>query len=233
MRALAKNIKGFNIIELLIVIVIVGILSAVAYPNFNDWRGEREVRGASVKIKNAIQAINSQVQRGMYGFVQVYLENNDNELVIVTKGMKMETLTNMVNDGASDWNNDPTSRCDTNTTGYWDHDGSIDDMLEVVEIRLEDITTSFQTGVAAVCFAKNSKWYSGAGNFLSFAGGEISVDSLFFICNRNDDFPRCFVDEATGIPNRDHDHLFLVEWSRFGNITMEKWNPPTEDWILQ
>ena len=145
----------------------------------------------------------------------------------------METLTNMVNDGASDLNNDPTSRCDTNTTGYWDHDGSIDDMLEVVEIRLEDITTSFQTGVAAVCFAKNSKWYSGAGNFLSFAGGEISVDSLFFICNRNDDFPRCFVDEATGIPNRDHDYLFLVEWSRFGNITMEKWNPPTEDWILQ
>ena len=72
MRVLAKNIKGFNIIELLIVIVIVGILSAVAYPNFNDWRGEREVRGASVKIKNAIQAINSQVQRGMYGFVQVY-----------------------------------------------------------------------------------------------------------------------------------------------------------------
>ena len=233
MRVLAKNTKGFNIIELLIVIVIVGILSAVAYPNFNDWRGEREVRGASVKIKNAIQAINSQVQRGMYGFVQVYLENDDNELVIVTKGMKMETLTNMVNDGTSDWNNDPTSRCDINTTGYWDHDGSIDDMLEVVEIRLEDITTSFQTGVAAVCFAKNSKWYSGAGNFLSFAGGEISVDSLFFICNRNEDFPRCFVDEATGIPNRDHDHLFLVEWSRFGNITMEKWNPPTEDWILQ
>ena len=85
MQALAKNIKGFNIIELLIVIVIVGIISAVAYPNFNEWRKEREVRGATVKIKNAIQAINSQVQRGMYGFVQVYIENNEAALLRASK----------------------------------------------------------------------------------------------------------------------------------------------------
>ena len=69
MLALAKNNKGFNVLELIITLVIVGIISAVAYPNFSDWRKEREARGSVVKIKNAIQAINSQVKRGLYGFV--------------------------------------------------------------------------------------------------------------------------------------------------------------------
>jgi len=49
-----KKIKGFNILELLVVIVIVGILSAAAYPNFSDWRRERAARASTVKIKNLI-----------------------------------------------------------------------------------------------------------------------------------------------------------------------------------
>ena len=233
MLALAKNNKGFNVLELIITLVIVGIISAVAYPNFSDWRKEREARGSVVKIKNAIQAINSQVKRGLYGFVQVHVESTNDKLIITTKGMKMNTLTNMVNDGASDWNNDPASRCDIASGTYWDDDGSIDDMLEVISFELENVTTNFEDGVGAVCFGKNDKWYSGAENFISVLGGEISVDNLFFICNRTRDFPKCYIDEGTGNPTRTHDNLFLVEWSRFGNVTMEKWNEGKNDWVLQ
>ena len=75
MLAQEKKIRGFNILELLVVIVIVGILSAAAYPNFSDWRSERAARAATVKIKNLIQGINAQVQRGLYAYVQVLVEN--------------------------------------------------------------------------------------------------------------------------------------------------------------
>ena len=71
MRAQEKNIRGFNLLELLVVVVIVSVISAVAYPNFSSWKKEREVRGAAVKIKNLFTNINSQVQRGLYAFVQV------------------------------------------------------------------------------------------------------------------------------------------------------------------
>ena len=80
MLALVKNNKGFNVLELIITLVIIGIVSAVAYPNFSDWRKERDARGSVIKIKNAIQAINSQVKRGLYGFVQVHVESTNDKI---------------------------------------------------------------------------------------------------------------------------------------------------------
>ncbi len=52
MRALEKNIKGFNLLELIAVIVIVGIISAAAYPKFSGWKTQREIRDASLKVKS-------------------------------------------------------------------------------------------------------------------------------------------------------------------------------------
>jgi len=58
MRAQEKNIRGFNLLELLVVIVIISIISAAAYPNFSSWRKERELRGAAEEIKNLFSNIN-------------------------------------------------------------------------------------------------------------------------------------------------------------------------------
>ena len=269
MQLQEKKIKGFNILELLVVIVIVGILSAAAYPNFSDWRSERAARAATVKIKNLIQGINAQVQRGSYAFVQVLVENTNDYLTVTSKGMKMDTLTTMINDGASEWNTSPISRCDIDDDDYWDDDGSpkiiitykeIDGIvvldaegmpeeesrtevtntkLEVAQLILGKVTTTFGPPErGAVCFSKNARWYSGAGNFVSTDlsetdGTNTSVDTILFLCTRNNDFPTCDIDEATGRPASEHRNLFLLEWSRFGEVTMEKWVIKNNDWVLQ
>ena len=103
MRALEKNIKGFNILELMIVIAIVGLISALSFPNIASWTKERETRNAAQKIITLMTNINSQVQRGKYGFVQVFvqdLKDEDDEtkqiVIVKSKGMKMNTLMTMV-----------------------------------------------------------------------------------------------------------------------------------------
>ena len=274
MLAQEKKIKGFNILELLVVIVIVGILSAAAYPNFSDWRSERAARAVTVKIKNLIQGINAQVQRGLYAYVQVLVENTNDYLTVTSKGMKMDTLTTMINNSTSNWNTSPASRCDTTTTDYWDDEGSpkiiitykknidgsdeldgegmpiIESMtempntkLEVAQLILGKVTTTFvgseaSAEIGAVCFSKNARWYSGAGNFVSTDdsetdGTKTSVDTILFLCTRNNDFSKCDIDEATGRPASEHRNLFLLEWSRFGEVTMEKWVIKNNDWVLQ
>ena len=112
MRVQDEKIKGFNVLELLIVIAIIGVLSAVAYPNFSEWRKDRETRSDVVEIKSLIEGINAQVQRGQYAFVQVDVEEGEDDgLIVTSKGMKPKTLATLLNNGESDWWAKPNERC--------------------------------------------------------------------------------------------------------------------------
>ena len=127
MRAQAKNIKGFNILELLVVMAIIAVVSATAYPQFNTWNKEREVRRSVEEIKSLMKNIFTQTERGTFGFVQVHFENTSEGLVVTSKGMTMQSLATKMNNGSDAWNNTPPSprdRCKTEQTTppYWDTD---------------------------------------------------------------------------------------------------------------
>ena len=253
MRALEKNIKGFNILELMIVIAIVGLISALSFPNIASWTKERDTRNAAQKIKTLMTNINSQVQRGKYGFVQVFVqdtispyeEDGGKQVVILkSKGMKMNTLMTMVNDGNHQWNDDNgnTKWCDADETNtdYWDDQGSIDGLVpEVGFFKFENIAVNFRNKIGAVCFSSDGTWYSGAEEFMSesAADSEVSVDSVFFLCVRKEAESVCEIGETDGIPTaaakENNQPIFAVSWSRFGNITLEKWSNSQNDWILQ
>jgi len=242
MRVQDEKIKGFNVLELLIVIAIIGVLSAVAYPNFSEWRKDRETRSAVVKIKSLIEGINSQVQRGQYAFVQVDVEEDDG-LIVTSKGMKPKTLATLLNNGESGWWVMPNERCkivDEADEAYWDEDPDpnrdqiIDlDKIEVRQIVLDNVATTWRDDVGAVCFGKNDQWYSGNGELVSSSGDDVIVDSYLFICNRSNTRSQCDIDNVTGEPTTEHDHLYVIEWSRFGNIKLEKWNKRDAEWIEQ
>ena len=45
-----KKIKAFTLLELLVVLAILGVFSAIAYPNISNWITDREVRSEAYEF---------------------------------------------------------------------------------------------------------------------------------------------------------------------------------------
>ena len=257
MRAQDEKIKGFSLLELLVVVVIIGVISGVGYPKFNEWRIDRETRSSVIKIKSLFDGINAQVKRGQYAFVQVHIKeaidtDKKRKLFVTSKGMQPAKLGNLIFDGTSTWWSNINGRCNTDTSivGYWDDDpteGS--DKIEVRQIKLDNVATTWVNTHAAVCFGKNEKWFSAAGDLASdpsppSEGGEPAMDSLLktpknqlFVCRRTAAMSKCDVNETAnkgeGAPESTHKQLFKIEWSRFGNLALKKWDKKKAKWVNQ
>jgi prepilin-type N-terminal cleavage/methylation domain-containing protein len=56
-----RNQKGFTLVELLVVIAIIGILAAIAIPQFNMYRNQGYVASVKADAKNAYTAVQAYI----------------------------------------------------------------------------------------------------------------------------------------------------------------------------
>ena len=98
MQMQEKKVKGFSLLELIVVVSIIGILSAISFQPFMSWRGDRAARIEAQNITSVIKDIFSQVQRGQYSFVQFEIQKSNNEYLISSNGMFIDRFTGYVRD---------------------------------------------------------------------------------------------------------------------------------------
>ena len=228
MQALVKNNKGFTILEVIVVLCIVGIISAISYPALDSWNKGREVKADMLKAVGIFDNINSQVQRGLYSFVQVLIISSENKLEIVSRGMSADTLGDQI---SNDNFRVAANRCDPENDDIWDDDGRTTQRPEVGRVEFKNITTDF-TGNEAVCFSKDGRWYSTSDHFVGTNSLELNGEGGF--C---DDHLDPEDEKAVEIGPQCE---YRIAWSRFGNIKLEKWNErktvsedETGGWVAQ
>ena len=223
-----KKIKGFSLIELLVVIAIIAAISGVAVPQFASWNKERAVKDSAERIKDLVISINSQVQRGLYGFVQFYIEpipsNKGGGYLLETNGMLMSNLATNISE-TDDWHT-MSVRCKNDDT-FWNHLGASKDRPEVRSLKIDNVKLSIDIS-SGVCFSKDGSWFSSFGDL---ADGEKNIEGIY-ICG--DMSKQCPVTSGEGENETfNMDFLYELSWSRFGNITLERFDNNRKIWVAQ
>ena len=215
-----QDIKGFTLLELLVVVTIIAVISATGYPQFVTWKKDREVRVAAEKVSSMLAGIIAQTQRGSFPYVQFTFKatsNVDNK-IFTTKGMSRKSLSSTLNAGNS-------LNCDIVNSGVWDN--------HKVHRHEAEVAVHKKTS-GAVCFSRDGSYFGYSG---SLTGNlNITLDGR----NVKDYIILCDLDQLNsgGISQIGGDGecqisklqkpAYMVEWSRFGGIHIRKWSG--SDW---
>jgi len=212
-----QDIKGFTLLELLVVIVIISVVSAVGYPKFTSWKKDREIRYAAEKVANLLTSISTQAHRGSYPFVQFYIKPSKSKVEFITKGQTPEKYNTILNDGKK-------PECSTDASGVFDNNefDKYDSEDEKISVQI-DINL-----VGAVCFSQNGTYFEKEGRLSSRDNPNVLIEgrlsnNYVIICSKDNAAKtgdKCATTKGDGLEKP----AYLVEWSRFGNISKFKWS---------
>ena len=249
MQMQQKKIKGFTLLELMVVIIIIGLISAIGFLPFQSWRSDRLARAGAVSVSSVIQDIYSQVQRGHYSFsmfrVHSVTKSNETNWFISSYGMETENFTTLVR---NKYNGTTLAefhvfekRCKTDllfdSVNMWDDQGypisSGDKASKKLTVSSYEIDDKLSIGVSGVdkltegtvCFSKDGSYYAAGGMFLSgtFGGGGDSAIVGGEPSIREEMYV-CTAESGADSCSSSSENFYSITWSRFGNIDMQKLN---------
>tara|TARA_Y100001970_G_scaffold269052_1_gene360972 strand:+ start:91 stop:834 length:744 start_codon:yes stop_codon:yes gene_type:complete len=244
-----KKIKGFTLLELMVVIIIIGLISAIGFLPFQSWRSDRLARAGAVSVSGVIQDIYSQVQRGHYSFsmfrVHSVTKNNETNWFISSYGMETENFTTLVRNKYKGTTLAEfhvfEKRCKTDllfdSVNMWDDQGypisSGDKASKKLTVSSYEIDDKLSIGVSGVdkltegtvCFSKDGSYYAAGGMFLSgtFGGGGDSAIVGGEPSIREEMYV-CTAESGADSCSSSSENFYSITWSRFGNIDMQKLN---------
>tara|TARA_B100000780_G_scaffold232765_1_gene172822 strand:+ start:144 stop:776 length:633 start_codon:yes stop_codon:yes gene_type:complete len=207
-----QNTKGFTLLELIVVVAIIGAISAVGIPNFLTWSADRKVRSANDQVAGLITRLNTQTQRGVFPFVQLSIgPQDDGSILIEARGKNKGSINTLLNAGGN-------LACNIDDNDYW--------TVTLANFTVADISAHFGN-LSAVCFSKNADDYMTIGdiednedNPLQTDEGVDIVNYIIFCSNE------LLCNTTPAMP------AYMVVWSIFGNVTKFKYNS-NDEWIRQ
>jgi prepilin-type N-terminal cleavage/methylation domain-containing protein len=222
-----KLLKGFTIIELLVVLAVIGVFAGIAYPNISNWITDRNVKKEVYETVTFIKERKSEVTSGKYGMVQVLL--ND-QLEVFT--MSPEKFSDIYKDFSSPYpSHKQNYTCGFSDTAgftieskYSSHDFGVNASNSNVNVYPSAYHNPMRT---AICITKDGSidYYRPNQNFqVSDNATGKKVDAFVFCSKSNTQDSWCNY-------NSNYDFRYMITLDRFQNIKVFKYSKNKNKWI--
>ena len=221
-----KN-RAFTILELLVVLAVIGVFSAIAYPNVTGWIADRNVKNVAFETVAFVKDRKSEVTSGKYGMTQI-LFNRQLQVFTMSPNKFIEIYKST---------NSPFSSHKQNyTCGFGDTAGftrqnqydkeDFGPYVQESDVHIYPSAWHNPTRTA-VCITKDGSisYYrpNQNGRIKDEATGKM-VD-FFMFCSKSN------TSERTCKYNSNFDYRYMITLDRFQNIKVFKYSKNKNKWI--
>ena len=219
-----KKIRGFTILELLVVLVVMGVFTAIAYPNISSWITDREVKKEVYETVTFIKERKAEVTSGKYGMTQIVLKPN---LEVYT--MSPQNFFNTYQNISSSSSYKTNKQCDY----AWRQSGfSRNSSLETLSfpINVSEVQVypngAHNPSATYLCITKDASI-----KFMQLRKTDRdpdtnqNVDMFVFCSNSNTTQSTCKFDA-------NYDFMYKLNIDNFQNIKVYKKNKNKNSWII-